>query len=69
MCTKEGNTGTKWHPALLSILALLVVPIGAKRFHRHYSRQPALLNRHCRGPTTAVLIIVFFFFLVVVTRR
>ncbi|CAN0487969.1 unnamed protein product [Laminaria digitata] len=35
--------------------AALVNPICAKRFHRHYRRQPALLDRHYRGTTTAVL--------------
>ena len=30
-------------------LPLLVAPLRAKRFHRHCSGQPALLNRHYRG--------------------
>ena len=37
---------------LLIILPPPVVSIRAKRFHRHYSGQIALLNRHCRGTTT-----------------
>ena len=32
-------------------MPLLVVPTCAKRFHRYYSGQPTLLNRHYRGTT------------------
>ena len=39
-------------PALLRILPLLLVlPICAKRFHRHYSGQPAQLKRRCTETT------------------
>ena len=56
MCTIEGNTGTiaATTVLLLRILPLLVVPVCAKRFHRHYSGQPALLNPHYRGTTTVL---------------
>ena len=40
------------HPALLCILPLSVVPISAKRLHRHYTGQQALLSGHYRGTTT-----------------
>ena len=45
-------------PALLLVPALLVVPIWARRFHRHYSRQPALLNGHYRGTSTNCMAIL-----------
>ena len=32
-----------------------VVPMCAKRFHRHYSGKPALLMRHYRGNSTALV--------------
>ena len=35
-------------------MPLLVVPIRAKRFHRHCSGQPALPNRHYRETTTVL---------------
>ena len=35
-----------------------VNPIYSKRFNRHYSGRAALLNRHCRGATTAVVLAV-----------
>ena len=46
-------------PALRRILAVLVVPIRAKRFYRHYSGQPALLNRHYRGIPTVRGVFLF----------
>ena len=36
-------------PALLHMLPLLVVPICAKRIHRHYRGQPALINWYSKG--------------------
>ena len=39
-------------PALPLLLPILVAPIRAKGFHKHYNGQPALLSRHCRGTTT-----------------
>ena len=41
-----------WQPALLRILPILVAPICARLFHRHYSGQLALLNRRYRGTST-----------------
>ena len=49
------NTGTITTTRTIPHTATLVNPIYAKRFHRHYRGQPALLNRHYRGITTGVL--------------
>ena len=56
MCTVEGNngiiaaTGTTAPHTVTAVFACC-----AKRFHRHYSGQRALLNRHYRETNSAVI--------------
>ena len=49
------STGTTEGQYSLTVLTL-VVPVCAKRFHRHCSGKPTLLNRHYSGATTTVLV-------------
>ena len=47
------DTGTTAATDTIPHTATLVNPTCAKRLHRHYSGQPALLDRHHRRITTA----------------
>ena len=50
MCTIEGNTGTITATGTTSARChYRLFPVCAKRLHRHYSGQPALLNRRYKG--------------------
>ena len=52
--TNSRNMGAR-QPALLCTLVLVLSFIYAERFHRHYSGQPALLNRRYGGTSTVVV--------------
>ena len=54
MAASAHYSGNYCTPTVLvpQILPLLVVPIYGKRFPRHYSGRPALLNRYYCGMTT-----------------
>ena len=58
MCTIEVNTGTiaETGPTpYTATTALFPNKVYATQFHRHYSGQQALLNRHFIGATTAAI--------------
>ena len=58
----EGNYSTVAATGTTPILPILVLPTCAERFHRHYSRQPALLNRRYRGTTINTVVLIAYLF-------